>query len=94
MDKEQTQEWEVLETKISKYSTKKMLSIKFREGLSVSLGTSAFQDYDELLANAKVMVAAPKLLKELSNLVECWDNDTFQDLDIDYAREAIKQATS
>lgn len=45
-------------------------------------------------ANAKLIAAAPELLKELINLVTCWDNDTFQDVDIEYAKEAIKKATT
>ena len=33
--------------------------------------------------------ALEKCVKELQNMVNCWDADTFQDLDIDYAKQAL-----
>lgn len=48
----------------------------------------------EVKANADLIAASKELLKELSNMVECWDNDTFQDIDIEEARKAIESATN
>lgn len=47
---------------------------------------------EESLNNARLIAAAPELLKELINMVQCWDNDTFQDIDIDCAKKAINKA--
>lgn len=59
------------------------------------IALTAIKDVDakaERIANLELMAAAPALLAELQNLVTCWDNDTFQDVDIEYARKAIAKA--
>lgn len=52
-----------------------------------STGNTKWQ-YDMLLISK-----APEMLKELNNIVDCWDKDVFQELDIDSIRNLIKQAT-
>lgn len=55
---------------------------------------------EEIMANAKLIAAAPELLKAISDIIESIDNDygAFKAVDKDslyikYAREAIKKAT-
>lgn len=57
------------------------------------IAVSASFKYKEGEANAKLIAAAPDLLKELRNMVESWDDDCFIDVEIDKARAAIKKAT-
>jgi hypothetical protein len=57
------------------------------------IGSALQQDDEETKANAILMAAAPELLAQLTNMVNCWDADTFQDLDIEVARAIIKKAT-
>lgn len=52
-----------------------------------STGNTKWQ-YDMLLISK-----APEMLQELNNIVDCWDKDVFQELDIDSIRNLIKQAT-
>lgn len=48
---------------------------------------------DIFKANALLISKAPEILKELNNIVDCWEKDVFQELDIDSIRNLIKQAT-
>jgi hypothetical protein len=49
---------------------------------------------EESEANAKLISFAPEMLEELKNIVQCWDNDVFQELDIECIRELIEKATT
>jgi hypothetical protein len=47
----------------------------------------------ERRANALLISKAPEMLNELENIVDCWDKNVFQELDIDVIRKLIKEAT-
>ena len=74
------------------------IGIKSEKSLVATVWISKFYNdvpnKKEAEANAKLIASAPELLKELTNMVECWDNDIFQYLDIKQAKEAIKKATN
>ena len=55
--------------------------------------TSKVNNLEESNANMNLALHSKEMLKELNNIVECWDNDIFQELDIDCIRELIKKAT-
>jgi hypothetical protein len=48
---------------------------------------------EEFRANALLISKAPEMLNELENIVDCWDKNVFQELDIDAIRKLIKEAT-
>jgi hypothetical protein len=54
---------------------------------------STFIDIEEFRANALLISKSKEMLKELENIVDCWDKNVFQELDIDAIRQLIKQST-
>ena len=79
--------WEKLYIKTSSGGYYKIISE------SVSVCNIITRNEDQAEANAKLISCAPEMLNELQNIVQCWDNDVFQELDIDYIRELIKKST-
>lgn len=68
-------------------------------GVEVLIKPSTYKSICTTTGNTKwqfdmlLISKAPEMLKELNNIVDCWDKDVFQELDIDSIRILIKQAT-
>ena len=98
MEKEQTKhtegEWEALLSPANdSVPVKKGVTWCIGDG-TMGLAIVAAETDQETEANAKLMAAAPDLLKALKTLIEEYDkNDKLLGFDILAAREAIEKAT-
>ena len=60
------------------------------KGKDRSLNSISLSEENE--ANAKLIASAPDLLRELKNIINCWESDTVTDKDFEYAKQAIEKA--
>ena len=86
-------EWKITNNHLSEDGGFVMIGTDKHTWIAETKGCHVGTNNKEAIANAKLIVCAPEMLNELQNIVQCWDNDVFQELDIDYIRELIKKAT-
>lgn len=61
------------------------------QGIIRELVCSLNHYHPDFEKNRILIESAPDLLRELRNIIQCWDNDCFQDSDIETARQLVNQ---